>query len=55
MRLLPRVNLQRPLWRDGPELGKVLEAQLTPRRHDALAPRRADRETATRLLLLLRR
>jgi hypothetical protein len=31
VRLLPRINLKRAVWPGGPQVGEVLEAQLSPR------------------------
>jgi hypothetical protein len=31
VRLLPRINLKRQAWPGGPQVGEVLEAQLSPR------------------------
>ena len=68
MRLLPRfgrINSKREVWPGGPQIGEVIEAQLTPPANAAVADADADagedetaRErqhtTATQLLLLLR-
>jgi len=65
MRLLPRLgrfNSEREVWPGGPQIGQVVEAQLTPPANAAVAAADAGEDeaarekhnTATQLLLLLR-
>ena len=62
MRLLPRISLKREAWPGGPNVGQVLEAQLSPPANagpgSALAGTSertpSDESAAVNLLLLLR-
>jgi hypothetical protein len=60
--MLPRINLKRHLWPGGPQVGEVIEAQLSPRPNVSSGPMFAGGtdsslppdSVATNLLLLLR-
>jgi hypothetical protein len=63
VRLLPRINLKRQVWPGGPQVGEVLQAQLSPRPGVAAPGAQlagsgdqtpSDDEIAVDLLLLLR-
>jgi hypothetical protein len=62
VRLLPRINLKREVWPGGPQVGQVLEAQLSPTASPSSSAQPANPavQTATddtlqvNLLLLLR-
>jgi hypothetical protein len=60
VRLLPRINLKREVWPGGPQVGEVLEKQLTPppRLSSSAQPASPAAQTTTddsvNLLLLLR-
>ena len=62
MRLLPRINLKREVWPGGPQVGQVLESQLSPTASSSSSAQPANpavRTTTTgtvqvNLLLLLR-
>jgi hypothetical protein len=62
VRLLPRINLRRAVWPGGPQVGEVLEAQLSPRATVSSSPEHAGPteqtpshgSVAVDLLLLLR-
>jgi hypothetical protein len=62
VRLWPRINLKREAWPGGPQVGEVLQAQLSPRAKGTSGPQLAgqtdqtplDDAVAVDLLLLLR-
>ena len=54
MRLLPRFNLKREVWPGGPQVGQVLEAQLSPAQSAPARAEEPDDATPLNLLLLLR-
>lgn len=55
MRLLPKFNMKREVWPGGPQVGQVIEAQLSPaEKPPATAEQQADATAPINLLLLLR-
>jgi hypothetical protein len=55
VRLLPKFNMKREVWPGGPQVGQVIEAQLSPaQKTPATAEQPADAVAQINLLLLLR-